>query len=143
MRPRRPPEQEFGLGHSLIRGHTMAFSPLSTRYSPHLLSATDLARENERLQEENAQLRRAMTSHATIDQAMGAVVVLGQLAPEEAWRVLRAVSQHTNTKLRVVAEHILKFARGGSLPGPEREELRQELDRFGVRSGKDPSLRAP
>ncbi|MCW7942920.1 antitermination regulator [Streptomyces hygroscopicus] len=108
----------------------MAFFEISKQQPLHLLSTADLATELDQLYEENAQLRRAVTSHATIDQAMGAVVVLGQVAPEEAWQVLRDVSQRTNTKLRVVAEHILKFAQGGALPDPELDELKKALNRY-------------
>ncbi|MDX3264107.1 ANTAR domain-containing protein [Streptomyces sp. NPDC093228] len=114
----------------------MAFFAVSKHRSPEM-SATDLATENERLQAENEQLQHAVTSHAIIDQAMGALVVLGQIPPDEAWRTLRAVSQHTNTKLRVVAEDVLKFARGGSLPDAERNELQRALTRF-----KDSPVRA-
>jgi hypothetical protein len=91
---------------------------------------TDLASEYERLRAENDQLHHAVTSHAMIDQALGALVVLGQIPPEEAWRALRDVSQRTNTKLRVVAEDVLKFAQGGALPDAERDELRRALARY-------------
>ncbi|MEU6318128.1 ANTAR domain-containing protein [Streptomyces sp. NPDC047009] len=86
-----------------------------------LLSATDLAMGYELLSEENTQLRRAVASHAIIDQAIGVIVVLGQIPPEEGWRVLRDVSQHTNIKLRAVAEHVLKFAQGGAMSNAELE----------------------
>ncbi|MFG2606345.1 ANTAR domain-containing protein [Streptomyces sp. NPDC048514] len=101
----------------------MAFFALSRHQPLALLSSTDLAAENARLVEENQQLRKAVTSHAVIDQAIGAVVVLGRLAPEEAWRTLREVSQRTNVKLRTVAEHLLDYAQGGTLPERERIEL--------------------
>ncbi|MEV6834076.1 ANTAR domain-containing protein [Streptomyces sp. NPDC051133] len=105
----------------------MAFFALSQHRPLALLSVTDLATEHERLQAENRQLHRALTSHAVIDQAIGAVVVLGRVPPEEAWRTLRDVSQHTNTKLRAVAEHILDYAQGGTLPDAERRELGRAL----------------
>lgn len=108
----------------------MAFFALSRNQPLTLLSATDLASEYDRLQEENRQLRRAVTSHAVIDQAIGAVVVLGQLAPEEAWRALRDVSQRTNVKLRTVAEHVLAYVQGGSLPESERRELGRAVARY-------------
>ncbi|MEU6810004.1 ANTAR domain-containing protein [Streptomyces sp. NPDC046831] len=117
----------------------MAFFAISKRHPLRLLSVTELAIEHEQLQEENAQLQRAITSHAVIDQAIGAVVVLGRLAPEEAWRVLRDVSQRTNTKLRTVAEHILAFAQGDGLPDTEREELRRALDRYTLYAGRRPA----
>ncbi|MEU1008672.1 ANTAR domain-containing protein [Streptomyces sp. NPDC005890] len=108
----------------------MAFFALSRHQPLVLLSATDLASEYHRLQEENQQLQRAVTSHAVIDQAIGAVVVLGRIAPEEAWRALRDVSQRTNVKLRTVAEHILDYAQGGTLPEPERLELGKAITRY-------------
>ncbi|MEU0007268.1 ANTAR domain-containing protein [Streptomyces sp. NPDC006314] len=108
----------------------MAFFALSRHQPLVLLSATDLAAEYDRLVGENQQLQRAVSSHAVIDQAIGAVVVLGQLPPEEAWRALRDVSQRTNTKLRTVAGHILDYAQGGRLPEPERVELGKAITRY-------------
>ncbi|MFF7356042.1 MULTISPECIES: ANTAR domain-containing protein [Streptomyces] len=108
----------------------MAFFTLSRHQPLVLLSSTDLAAEYDRLMTENQQLRRAVSSHAVIDQAVGAVVVLGRIAPEEAWRALRDVSQRTNTKLRAVAEHILEYVQGGTLPGPERVELGRAIARY-------------
>ncbi|MFC9926185.1 ANTAR domain-containing protein [Streptomyces sp. NPDC127190] len=108
----------------------MAFFTLSRHRPLDLLSATDLAAEYDRLLAENEQLQQAVTSHAVIDQAIGAVVVLGRIAPEEAWRALRDVSQRTNTKLRTVAEHILDYVQGGPLPEPERIELAKAVARY-------------
>ncbi|MEU2923917.1 ANTAR domain-containing protein [Streptomyces sp. NPDC007251] len=108
----------------------MTFFALSRHEPLVLLSNTDLAAEYDRLVAENQQLQRAVTSHAVIDQAIGAVVVLGQIAPEEAWRALRDVSQRTNTKLRTVAEHILDYAQGGTLPDEERTELGRAIVRY-------------
>ncbi|MGW3210192.1 ANTAR domain-containing protein [Streptomyces sp. NPDC001135] len=108
----------------------MVFFALSRHQPLALLSSTDLAAEYDRLMTENRQLRRAVSSHAVIDQAIGAVVVLGRIAPEEAWRALRDVSQRTNTKLRTVAEHILRYAQGGTLTEPERLELGRAIARY-------------
>lgn len=108
----------------------MAFFALSRHQPLVLLSATDLAAGHDRLVDENRQLQRAVSSHAVIDQAIGAVVVLGKIPPEEAWRALRDVSQRTNTKLRTVAEHILAYAQGGSLPEAERVELGKAVTRY-------------
>ncbi|MGV4981235.1 ANTAR domain-containing protein [Streptomyces sp. NPDC001709] len=108
----------------------MAFFALSRHQPLALLSCTELASEYDRLTNENEQLQRAVSSHAVIDQAIGAVIVLGQIAPEEAWRALRDVSQRTNTKLRTVAEHILDYAQGGTLPEPERTELGKAIMRY-------------
>ncbi|MGW7822214.1 ANTAR domain-containing protein [Streptomyces puniciscabiei] len=115
----------------------MAFFALSRQQPLALLSSTELAAEYDRLVTENEQLRRAVVSHAVIDQAIGAVVVLGRIAPEEAWRALRDVSQRTNTKLRTVAEHVLDYAQGGTLPEPERVELGKAIIRYRRCAGMD------
>ncbi|MET7380684.1 ANTAR domain-containing protein [Streptomyces sp. NPDC005526] len=122
----------------------MAFFVLSKRRPLRLLSATDLAVEHDRLLEENQQLHRAMTSHAVIDQAIGALVALGRVTPEEAWRSLRDVSQHLNIKLRTVAEHVLAFAQGEELPEEQLDELKRALDRHrecpgGLPAGSPPT----
>lgn len=108
----------------------MAFFMLSSSRPLALLSATDLAKEHERLQTEVAQLKQAVTSHALVDQAIGVVVVLGQIPPEDAWRVLRDVSQRSNVKLNQVARHILDFAQGADLPADERTELQRAIERY-------------
>ncbi|MFF8595912.1 ANTAR domain-containing protein [Streptomyces sp. NPDC015220] len=111
----------------------MVFFAISRRHPLQPLSVTDLVLEHERLHEEIDQLQHALGSHAVIDQAIGAVVAFGRMPPEDAWRVLREVSQRTNTKLRTVAEHVLKFAQGGALSDTELEELRRALDRHSQR----------
>ncbi|MEW2626005.1 ANTAR domain-containing protein [Streptomyces sp. NPDC048106] len=108
----------------------MAFFALSRQQPLALLSTTDLVTAYDRLLERNRQLEQAVTSHAVIDQAIGAVVVLGRLAPEEAWRALRDVSQRTNTKMRTVAAHILDYAQGGTLPEAVRVELAAAIARY-------------
>ncbi|GGM96020.1 ANTAR domain-containing protein [Streptomyces fuscichromogenes] len=107
----------------------MAFFALSRTQPLRLLSATELAAEYDRLRAETAQLRRAVTSHAVIDQAIGAVVVCGRMSPENAWEVLREVSQRTNTKLRTVAEHVLTYAQGEAVPDFDTATLRRAIDR--------------
>ncbi|MEU6477069.1 ANTAR domain-containing protein [Streptomyces sp. NPDC047017] len=111
----------------------MVFFAMSRRHPLQPLSLTDLVLEHERLHEEIDQLRYALTSHAVIDQAIGALVALGRIPPDDAWQVLREVSQRTNTKLRTVAEHVLKFAQGGALSDTELEELRRALGRHAAR----------
>ncbi|GAA2417770.1 hypothetical protein GCM10010255_66330 [Streptomyces coeruleofuscus] len=48
------------------------------------------------MQRENAQLRHAVDSHATVDQAIGVLTAIHQLVPVAGFGVLREVSQHTN-----------------------------------------------
>lgn len=68
------------------------------------------------LEAEVQQLKEAVTSHAVVDQAIGMVVALGRVSPDQGWAVLKDVSQHTNIKLRNVAELILVWGREGDIP---------------------------
>ncbi|MGX1128369.1 hypothetical protein RKD49_000559 [Streptomyces glaucescens] len=83
------------------------------------------------LQEEVAQLKEAVSSHAVIDQAIGMMVALGRVTPDQGWMVLKEVSQHTNIKLRTVAELILIWGRQGEMPPEIGAELEDALDRHG------------
>ncbi|MFG3203462.1 ANTAR domain-containing protein [Streptomyces sp. NPDC048192] len=92
------------------------------------------ASESDRLSELQAevdQLKEAVTSHAVVDQAIGMVVAWGRVTPDQGWEVLKEVSQHTNIKLRNVAELILVWARRGDIPPEIRAELEDALDRYG------------
>ncbi|GHI97500.1 ANTAR domain-containing protein [Streptomyces olivaceus] len=84
-----------------------------------------------RLQEQVRQLKEAVVSHAVVDQAIGVVVVLGSVSPDEGWIVLKEVSQHTNIKLRNVAETMLIWGRTGVMPQEIRAALEDTLDRHG------------
>ncbi|MEU2624099.1 ANTAR domain-containing protein [Streptomyces sp. NPDC007157] len=84
-----------------------------------------------RLQEEIDQLKEAVASHAVVDQAIGMVVALGRVTPDEGWEVLKEVSQHTNIKLRNIAELILIWGRTGDMPAEIRARLEDALDRYG------------
>lgn len=53
-----------------------------------------------RLEQENAQLRRAVDSHATVDQAIAVLVATHRLPPAAGFEVLREVSQHTTSNAR-------------------------------------------
>ncbi|MEU1252276.1 ANTAR domain-containing protein [Streptomyces chartreusis] len=83
------------------------------------------------LEEEVDQLKEAVVSHAVVDQAIGMVVALGRVAPDAGWAVLKEVSQHTNIKLRRVAELILVWGREGEMPPEIRFELEEALERHG------------
>ncbi|MEU5730272.1 ANTAR domain-containing protein [Streptomyces antimycoticus] len=76
------------------------------------------------LEEEVAQLRRAMASRAVIDQAIGVAITHGSLLPDQGWGVLRTVSQTTNIKVRLIAEQIVRWPHSGRLP----EDIRQVLE---------------
>lgn len=83
------------------------------------------------LREEVDQLKEAITSHATVDQAIGMMVALGRVSPDQGWAVLREVSQHTNIKLRNIAEMILVWGRQGDLPSDICAVLEDTLDKYG------------
>lgn len=83
------------------------------------------------LQEQVDQLKEAVASHAVVDQAIGMVVALGRVTPDEGWQVLKEISQHANIKLRNVAELILIWGRSGTIPPEIRAELEDALDRHG------------
>ncbi|MFF6954832.1 ANTAR domain-containing protein [Streptomyces iakyrus] len=83
------------------------------------------------LEEEVQQLKEAVVSHAVVDQAIGMVVALGRISPDQGWAVLKEVSQHTNIKLRNVAELILVWGRTGVMPEEIRAALEDVLDRAG------------
>jgi anti-anti-sigma factor len=67
---------------------------------------------------ENAQLHRAMETRAPIDLARGMLMASFHLTAEQAWQVLVTASQHSNTKLREIADALLQTA-DGRTPLPE------------------------
>lgn len=83
------------------------------------------------LEKEVQQLKEAVSSHAVVDQAIGMLVALGRVSPDQGWAVLKDVSQHTNIKLRNVAELILIWGRSGEITPDLRVELEDALDRHG------------
>ncbi|WP_217142751.1 ANTAR domain-containing protein [Streptomyces sp. AC627_RSS907] len=83
------------------------------------------------LQEQVRQLKEAVVSHAVVDQAIGMIVALGRVAPDQGWLVLKEVSQHTNIKLRNVAETVLIWGRTGVMQPEIRAALEDCLDRHG------------
>ncbi|WP_309030758.1 ANTAR domain-containing protein [Streptomyces alfalfae] len=84
----------------------------------------DQAEKVVELERKVSQLERAVESHAAVDQAIGIVVAVGKLTPDQGWTVLRETSQHTNTKLSRIADMIVAWGCAGDLP----EEIRRELD---------------
>ncbi|OQR63467.1 hypothetical protein B6E66_14165 [Streptomyces maremycinicus] len=87
-----------------------------------------------RLEQENAQLRQAIDSHATVDQAIGVLVAVHRIAPDAGFDVLREVSQHTNVKLHTVAEMVVDWALMRSLPQTVERALGRAVQR---RCGRD------
>ncbi|WP_406176458.1 ANTAR domain-containing protein [Streptomyces sp. NBC_00996] len=90
------------------------------------------------LREEIDQLKEAVTSHAVVDQAIGMMVALGRVTPDQGWAVLREVSQHTNIKLRIIAEMIIVWGQKGDLAPDIRAVLEDTLDKYGPAQIPDP-----
>ena len=57
-----------------------------------------------------AQMQEALASRAVIEQAKGIVMGSRRCTPDEAFGILRALSQESNTKLRVVAQALVDSA---------------------------------
>lgn len=98
-----------------------------------MLEQGDCVHEMIALQEEVEQLKQAVVSHAIVDQAMGVVIACSGLRPAAAWDVLKEVSQHTNTKLREVAEHTVEWPHCAWLPPEIHQALNAALERRSVR----------
>ena len=80
------------------------------------------------LHDEVQQLRRAVDSHAVVDQAIGVVITVAGLRSEQGWEVLKHISQHTNIKLREVARCFVQWPAGGPLPEVLRAALPHAVD---------------
>lgn len=87
----------------------------------------DEVAEIKALRTEVNDLHRAMESHPSIDQARGMLMTLGPCTADEAWEILVEVSQHSNTKLRAVAEELIATTEGEPLPSPVRAALGEAL----------------
>jgi hypothetical protein len=77
------------------------------------------------LQTEVSQLRTAMASRATIEQAKGILMLLTNCSEQVAFELLAHMSSHTHRKVREVAQSIADSASGhGKLPEDLRTILR-------------------
>ena len=77
------------------------------------------------LQTEIGQLRTAMASRATIEQAKGVLMVLTSCSEQVAFELLAHMSSHTHRKVRDVAHVLVGSATGRDpLPGDVRAILR-------------------
>ena len=76
-------------------------------------------------QDVTSTMRRAVASRATIEQAKGALMLVYGLAAEEAFALLSWQSQHSNVKLRDLAERLVAAVGGDAQAS---SALRQRLD---------------
>lgn len=82
-----------------------------------------LRNEIRALQREISHLQDSVASTAAIDQAIGVIITLGGLRPDQGIEVLMAVSERTDRSLRVVAGHLVDWAVTKRLP----EDILQAL----------------
>jgi hypothetical protein len=88
------------------------------------LAAEPVADQVRRLETEVAQLRSAMASRATIEQAKGILMLLMGCRDQVAFDLLAHISSHTHRKVRDVAVSIIESAVGHRpLPDDVREIL--------------------
>ncbi|MER5946908.1 ANTAR domain-containing protein [Streptomyces sp. NPDC001904] len=81
----------------------------------------------ERMEDEIARLRRSMSSHAGIDQAVGVILTMGRMTPAEARDALHEVSARTGVTTARLAELLVDYPRTGLLPAPVRQELERQV----------------
>ncbi|WP_239091823.1 ANTAR domain-containing protein [Streptomyces sp. SID14478] len=101
-----------------MEGHDPVNSPPVEAWLPAL---RDLARQV-------GQLTNALTLHEIVDQAIGVVIALGALNPDEGFPVLRTVSQNLNIELRTVAEQLVRWPGSGILQPDIRQALETALE---------------
>jgi GAF domain-containing protein len=75
-----------------------------------------------RLREVAAQLKEALTTRTVIDQALGIVMAQRRCTSQQAFEVLRHVSQDSNVKLRQVAASIVEKVTGEPPQRPRFED---------------------
>jgi predicted amidohydrolase YtcJ len=95
-----------------------------------------------RLEGEVVQLRRAVDSHATVDQAIGVLIAVYRIVPEDGFEVLRKVLQHTNIKVRALAEMVIGWGVGAALPPSVVREMDKAVERHPRADGHLDSPRA-
>ncbi|MFD0318857.1 ANTAR domain-containing protein [Streptomyces flavalbus] len=72
---------------------------------------------------EVVQLRRAMQTRPVIDLARGVLMASFGLNPDQAWEVLVAASQNTNTKLHRLADDLVTAVQGDPLPDAVQRQV--------------------
>jgi GAF domain-containing protein len=96
---------------------TSAFTPddvgLAEVVTAHASLATQVIGALMQHRELSERLRGAMTSMPVVEQAKGILMAQRRITAAAAFDLLREVSQHSNTKLRLVAQHVVET---GELP---------------------------
>jgi GAF domain-containing protein len=93
-----------------------AFGLAETRraeeFAGHASGALTLALRMASCADLNDQLRSSIVSRAVIDQALGVIMATDRCTQDEAFAMLRTVSQNTNVKLRELAATIVTSVSG-------------------------------
>ncbi|MFJ9822019.1 ANTAR domain-containing protein [Streptomyces sp. NPDC101151] len=98
--------------------------PAGAPAPPSAACEEDALNGDEDLRMEVDQLRRAMQTRPAIDQATGILMATFGLSAQDAWDVLVAASQNTNTKLAVIAEELVATVQGQPLSEPVQQQVR-------------------
>jgi GAF domain-containing protein len=88
--------EAFGVGDVVAAEEVAAFVAIAVANAEASARATD----------DVANMRRAMVSRAVIEQAKGILMERYKTTPEQAFTLLTHASQHSNVKLRDVAEEL-------------------------------------
>ncbi|MFE2101173.1 ANTAR domain-containing protein [Streptomyces sp. NPDC059468] len=104
-----------------------------------LLTCKDLHVKISCLRREIHQLQEAVVSHAVIDQAIGVVMAVGGLRPDQGIEVLTAVSRRTGIGLPTIAGLLVDWVATGRLS----DDLRQALDSALTDAEPDAAERTP
>ena len=103
----------IGALNMYARSHD-AFSPHSRRLGELFASSAAVVIHNARLldqlQRENERMQRALSTRATIDQALGMIMARSGISADDAFVRLRILSQRDGTKLHLIAESIVNEA---------------------------------
>jgi hypothetical protein len=89
----------------------------AAKFARHATGALTLALRMASCLDLNDQLKSSMISRAVIDQAVGVIMATEHCPQDQAFALLRSVSQNTNVKLRDLAANIVTSA-GGEPPQP-------------------------
>ncbi|MEU9382871.1 anti-sigma factor antagonist [Streptomyces sp. NPDC048279] len=92
---------------------------------------------------ENAQLHRAMETRTNIDIARGMLMSSFRLTTSQSWQVLVTASQHTNTKLHMIADAVVRTSEGQTLPGPLAGQLAAAVQTHSARTRWQPPSGPP
>jgi GAF domain-containing protein len=103
------------LGAINIYAHAKdAFGPRAAELAELFIQSATVAVHNARIlaqaRRQVAQLQNALTTRATIDQAIGIIRSRTGASPEEAFDSLKRISQRDNVKLNRIAQHMVDEA---------------------------------